>query len=600
MTKRHREDNGDLQDDLKPERNSQISNLFGASSFKFLASDVVRIPEEANFDLEKEIKNKDAFIDGFLYGKIKNDISGYGLSAGELVQICWEMSNRFIWYVKRFQELDCEPKKISCEEIEIVWSTKDPNLLVGEHFVNATIEYFDPAFATMAKSSPSLVIEEGLDSFLSPFSSEKFLSEIYCKKSLVVQGNGERIKTIKNDLDDFNIEPLLQRATKMVAWMKDQRSGQMQYIDIGNPEIAFSCYKAGHSLYFNPDIDTQKKYISALAEDLRMNFGAEKDGGFGGDIEIFAVNGKHQTPWHFDAQENFTIQLQGFKKWSVKLSGLSDPITNWHPASSNLATRVDDFRIHHYSGFKMQNLECPKPDDPGIVSFILRPGSILYAPGGTWHKVEALDDQGSLSMNFSMDGSRWCDLLMSRLIPALWKSPESRKRIQISSEEQAIEALDGILTQFIENIRKLSPSDFLSRNMLKSSECFKDKDEDRPLVVDFSCEEEIPIAPVKLWRNPLSYLVRNTGKLLDDYFTYSVHQGICLTNLSSPDYSRDIRVPKILEFVMDKLINLSSSDYIETHELYKCVPKEQQALVDQLVFHLQNLGHLKSLNSSCD
>jgi hypothetical protein len=33
-----------------------------------------------------------------------------------------------------------------------------------------------------------------------------------------------------------------------------------------------------------------------------------QDDGFGGDIEIFAVRGKHVTDWHFDAQEVRELQ----------------------------------------------------------------------------------------------------------------------------------------------------------------------------------------------------------------------------------------------------------------------------------------------------
>lgn len=76
----------------------------------------------------------------------------------------------------------------------------------------------------------------------------------------------------------------------------------MQYLDSPPPEVALACYKAGHSLYFNPDIDFQRKWISALAQDLGYGFGATLDGGIGGDVEVFAVAGRHVTPWHFDAQ----------------------------------------------------------------------------------------------------------------------------------------------------------------------------------------------------------------------------------------------------------------------------------------------------------
>lgn len=41
----------------------------------------------------------------------------------------------------------------------------------------------------------------------------------------------------------------------------------------------------------------------------------------------------------------------------------------------------------------------------GAQTFDLRPGSVLYVPAGMWHQVEA-GDEGSLSINFSIDGTR--------------------------------------------------------------------------------------------------------------------------------------------------------------------------------------------------
>jgi len=40
--------------------------------------------------------------------------------------------------------------------------------------------------------------------------------------------------------------------------------------------------------YFNPSEEIQKKYIHELAKDLGTNFGLEIQGGYGGDIEVFA------------------------------------------------------------------------------------------------------------------------------------------------------------------------------------------------------------------------------------------------------------------------------------------------------------------------
>lgn len=85
------------------------------------------------------------------------------------------------------------------------------------------------------------------------------------------------------------MQALLEEATKIVVWMKTT-DGKMQYIE-APASIAHSCYLAGHSLYFNPSLTIQERYIKALCEDLHMDFGLEKEAGFGGDLEVFAVNG---------------------------------------------------------------------------------------------------------------------------------------------------------------------------------------------------------------------------------------------------------------------------------------------------------------------
>eukprot|EP00466_Bigelowiella_natans_P021669 jgi/Bigna1/145954/aug1.106_g20662 len=95
----------------------------------------------------------------------------------------------------------------------------------------------------------------------------------------------------------------------------------------------------------------QKKWVRRLCEELHFNFGMKLDPAaaaaidedddednnfFGGDLEIFAVRGMHSTPWHFDGQHNFTIQLKGQKLWTVESSGIHNPLSNLHPKSVNI------------------------------------------------------------------------------------------------------------------------------------------------------------------------------------------------------------------------------------------------------------------------
>lgn len=106
---------------------------------------------------------------------------------------------------------------------------------------------------------------------------------------------------------------------------------------------AMQAHGAGSSLYFRAPQDAIVKYVSAMNRSLGTGFSGfyptdgTSSGGrlrtlvqlpgtklrflrplvFGvpgeprGEIEVFASRKGHVTDWHFDFQENFTVQLQG-------------------------------------------------------------------------------------------------------------------------------------------------------------------------------------------------------------------------------------------------------------------------------------------------
>mmetsp|Transcript_5446 Transcript_5446/g.10025 ORF Transcript_5446/g.10025 Transcript_5446/m.10025 type:complete len:157 (-) Transcript_5446:48-518(-) len=152
------------------------------------------------------------------------------------------------------------------------------------------------------------------------------------------------------------------------------------------------------------------KWMKVLCEDLHLNSGITLDNGnsdCGGDVEVFVVRGSHKTPWHFDGQHNFTIQLKGHKKWTVAKSYIENPITNMHPMSTNTKTLKTNTSVHDcYACEYDQSLSGPTHDDK--YTFVLRSGSVAYVPAGYWHQVESLDPEGeSVSINFSVDSGRW-------------------------------------------------------------------------------------------------------------------------------------------------------------------------------------------------
>ncbi|GAB5036456.1 Hypothetical protein NocV09_04000110 [Nannochloropsis oceanica] len=247
---------------------------------------------------------------------------------------------------------------------------------------------------------------------------------------------------------------------------------EMQYLDNAPASVALACHRAGHSLYFNPPPSLQHPYIHSLCLALGLlpllpsPGGPAGPAGREGDMEIFAVRPPHHTPAHWDSQHNFTIQIRGRKQWVVSKSGLSEPLSNHHPSSSNHRAKEQDLALHIACGYpqdrllpphlshgdvcgrarQAQNHPLPRslpsfaPPSSSSSSFVLRPGAVMYLPAGWWHAVTALSDEEDgeeveeeegeggeeeeeedcLSVNMSLDPCRWRDLMTGSMGPLLW------------------------------------------------------------------------------------------------------------------------------------------------------------------------------------
>lgn len=317
---------------------------------------------------------------------------------------------------------------------------------------SAAVSASTAAVRPLAMQQAPLTLEPGLSAFCWPMHPTAFRRTVYRKRAFCVQSTGQRLGELKRELHNFDVDGLVHDATKITVWMKT-KTGKMQYLD-ASADIAMSCYAAGHSLYFNPSVATQKLYINALCSDLGLDFGAAMldngpDGhGLGGDIEVFAVNGKHHTPWHFDGQENFTIQLVGTKRWSFAPSGISDPLTNMHPLSTNTAAIGDDQKVHRCYSQAELNPAKIEGLERECTTVVLRPGSVLYVPAGWWHRVIAEDEEGSLSINFSISGGRWADVFGKRLMQLLWQEPGWRERLTVPDNNTAAarDHLNGLIS----------------------------------------------------------------------------------------------------------------------------------------------------------
>src|SRR5207248_122396 len=86
-----------------------------------------------------------------------------------------------------------------------------------------------------------------------------------------------------------------------------------------------------------------------------------------------------RTECHFDANENFTIQLRGTKRWTLV-------------PNQDVALPLDRFTISADIPRRLQRY-CDeltfKQMPAGVEPAVVTPGSMIYAPRAFWHEVVA-------------------------------------------------------------------------------------------------------------------------------------------------------------------------------------------------------------------
>jgi hypothetical protein len=174
---------------------------------------------------------------------------------------------------------------------------------------------------------------------------------------------------------------------------------------------AMTAHAAGASLYFQSSKGAAAAYVPAMSECLGQSFSGYYDSGLAehrGEIEVFVSRAGHTTAWHYDFQENFTLQLRGTKRWRLVPGGAHSVLRGATPHFRSPADVVE-----------MQAKAAAMAGDadfafwPGAAHFAgadeveLAPGDALYFPSGLWHEVTATSD--SLSINISLSSLTWAE-----------------------------------------------------------------------------------------------------------------------------------------------------------------------------------------------
>ncbi len=201
-------------------------------------------------------------------------------------------------------------------------------------------------------------------------------------------------------------------------------------------------YEAGKTLYFHIDQNSEslRQWMTIICSEMGIANAAYR-------VSIFATKKSGGILPHFDAHENFTIQLVGSKKWQyAKNDRITNPTVN-HFASETFPADMRSY-VHH-----------PLPSQMPLKHQIahLTPGSILYLPAGFWHATNTTGDE-SISLNIVFLRVTWADIFLQYVKTMLLEDSRWRERADnlfgnMEGKSIARSHIEKLVSDFAQNIQ---------------------------------------------------------------------------------------------------------------------------------------------------
>ena len=183
-----------------------------------------------------------------------------------------------------------------------------------------------------------LAITELSPSLLLRMDAGEFLSDVFRRKVMHVKG-GEyhKIPSLRGALRGWDARHLFHNTSSesgVHVWLMDGRTGKLDSM-LASAEDACRLHAAGHATYCRAPREVEQPLVARFLRDLGLGCGrydpASGDGWGRGEVEVFCGTKGHFTDWHFDFQENFTVQLEGVKRWKFVEGTVKDPLRGATP-----------------------------------------------------------------------------------------------------------------------------------------------------------------------------------------------------------------------------------------------------------------------------
>ena len=251
----------------------------------------------------------------------------------------------------------------------------------------------------------------GLETLLGRFPVKRFLAEHWPSTMLVQHGPVERFAGLADAPEFESIGAL----TSLPAGNWLVQSGKFPN-GFGNVpvsgEAAASFFHAGFTIYgVEPELRSAsiRRWLSAIERDLGLPSPFIR-------ASAFLSKPGPGARMHFDSQESFVVQLKGKKRWWLAPNRDVDFPTENYIAGDPVPPSLEA-QVH-------QPLATELPGD--AVEVVLKPGSIMFVPRGTWHATETIEE--SWHLDLMMPLPTWGDhvsglLAQHFLSKAHWRAP---------------------------------------------------------------------------------------------------------------------------------------------------------------------------------
>lgn len=305
-----------------------------------------------------------------------------------------------------------------------------------------------------------------LNTLIYPLSPRSFHSSCFRQKALHIKSNNrDRARNISETyMFGLDAKKIFEETSSdcIFLWIppnsndthnKENSKNALLSIEVQDPNTAHILHTcSNYASYCRAPPELEQILVSHMLRGTGLGLGqydasGEKLTTLGrGEVETFIGTKGHLTDWHTDFQENFTIQLSGRKKWTLKQGSVKHPLrgTTPHYKSSEdvIENQIKSARLSNPSfQFGQQDLESNSFGEE--VEVIMDAGDILYFPAGMWHKVETLEY--GVSINISLMGSTYASLICRSLEHILLKKDEWREVI----------CSDGYCVNAVERIKNL-------------------------------------------------------------------------------------------------------------------------------------------------